>query len=777
ARAHAAAAEDTAHAAAANAAANKAEAAAAAANAAANKAESEAAATHAAAQRANAQAAEATAQEARAGIAAHESARLAGLAAMEANNALQAANRTKEEAEGAVREAAMARLQATTAVQASTAARSTAAGIADPANTAIELTAPFTGSDVDADFAAQVAKAALETGKEQVESAEAKAAEALKAAKDAEDAAKRANAEVAPAFKAAADAATSAANAARSSANAMKSAAQAADDGAKARAAAASADKADAQAQADAKAARQAANQAYADAKAAREAATAAEAEASRARGAAAEATQHANAAAAAATQAEHDASVAQGAAKQAESDAAAASKLADSAEEHAKSAESFAKKANEYAQEAKESAVKAEAYEREQERKRREESLKEESVGGDSEKLSAGEEAALRAAGITPEEYKAARELDDAGFLGFLKEHGAEILVSLLGLDNVKACFTKGDIEACVWTLIGALPWGRAFQAIKEAPAIGKAIYRTVTGIGKFIEESDKAKKLIRKSKEIIEKFRKAPCLTAPEVNSFTPETLVVMADGSRKQIKDIQVGQQVLATDPIADRTEARAVTDVIVGEGQKHLVEITVDTDGAAGNAIGTLTATEGHPFWDADRARWLDARYLKAGDQLRDSGGKLHEVVGIRTWTEARKVYNLSVAGTHTYYVLAGEASVLVHNAGGGSGRGSKDPLNFGSDYTGRVDRFDIGGTSDFEIHVYHKGKEVGIFGSEGWFAKHGKSADVDVPQDVYNNLKGLAVGELRRDGRISSKGTEDITGDKWKRPRITGGPCR
>ncbi|WP_238783234.1 hypothetical protein [Streptomyces monomycini] len=68
------------------------------------------------------------------------------------------------------------------------------------------------------------------------------------------------------------------------------------------------------------------------------------------------------------------------------------------------------------------------------------------------------------------------------------------------VGLDDVKACFTKGDIEACVWTLIGALPWGRAFQAIKEAPAIAKAIYRTVTGIGAFIEKSDKAKKLIAK-------------------------------------------------------------------------------------------------------------------------------------------------------------------------------------------------------------------------------------------------------------------------------------
>ncbi|MEU2127260.1 hypothetical protein [Streptomyces sp. NPDC018352] len=101
-------------------------------------------------------------------------------------------------------------------------------------------------------------------------------------------------------------------------------------------------------------------------------------------------------------------------------------------------------------------------------------------------------------------------------------------------------------------------------------------------------------------------------------------------------------------------------------------------------------------------------------------------------------------------------------------------GKKDPLNFGSNYTGRLDRFEIGGTADFEIHVYKNGKEIGIFGSDGWFAKHGKSADVKVPRETYNLLKGLAVGEMRREGRIGPKGKEKIKGDSWKRDRITGG---
>ncbi|MFJ8853565.1 hypothetical protein [Streptomyces sp. NPDC102437] len=100
-------------------------------------------------------------------------------------------------------------------------------------------------------------------------------------------------------------------------------------------------------------------------------------------------------------------------------------------------------------------------------------------------------------------------------------------------------------------------------------------------------------------------------------------------------------------------------------------------------------------------------------------------------------------------------------------------GKKGPLNFGSNYTGRLDRCEAVRT-DFEIHVYKNGKGIGIFGSDGWFAKHGKSADVKAPRETYNLLKGLAVGEMRREGRIGPKGTENIKGDSWKRDRITGG---
>jgi hypothetical protein len=80
---------------------------------------------------------------------------------------------------------------------------------------------------------------------------------------------------------------------------------------------------------------------------------------------------------------------------------------------------------------------------------------------------------------------------------------------------------------------------------------------------------------------------------------------------------------------------------------------------------------------------------------------------------------------------------------------------------------------MGQGTDFEIHVYRRGSEVGIFGSNGWFDKHGKTADVTVPDSVYNRLKGKAVGEMRAAGRIKPLGSQDISGDRWKMPRLGG----
>ncbi|MFI9816522.1 SpvB/TcaC N-terminal domain-containing protein [Saccharothrix variisporea] len=146
---------------------------------------------------------------------------------------------------------------------------------------------------------------------------------------------------------------------------------------------------------------------------------------------------------------------------------------------------------------------------------------------------------------------------------------------------------------------------------------------------------------------------------------NSFTPDTPVLMADGSRKPISEVQVGDLVLATDPETGASEARPVTDLIVGDGSKDLVEITVDT----GSGKGTVIATDGHPFWSVDLNSWVEAGQVEVGALLRTGSGTYVQVVAVRAWTQQQRVHNLTVDGLHTYFVAVGAVDVLVHNCGG------------------------------------------------------------------------------------------------------------
>ncbi|TDD30064.1 hypothetical protein E1286_46145 [Nonomuraea terrae] len=150
---------------------------------------------------------------------------------------------------------------------------------------------------------------------------------------------------------------------------------------------------------------------------------------------------------------------------------------------------------------------------------------------------------------------------------------------------------------------------------------------------------------------------------------NSFTPDTEVLMADGTRKPIEDVEIGDEVLATDPETGKTEAKQVIDLIVGDGEKNLVQVTIDTDGKQGRDTGVIIATSQHPFWVPELRKWVDAGKLAPGMWLRTSAGTLVQVKAIKRWTAQQRVHNLTVAGLHTYYVSAGETSVLVHNCGG------------------------------------------------------------------------------------------------------------
>ncbi|WP_329377105.1 RHS repeat-associated core domain-containing protein [Streptomyces sp. NBC_01716] len=160
---------------------------------------------------------------------------------------------------------------------------------------------------------------------------------------------------------------------------------------------------------------------------------------------------------------------------------------------------------------------------------------------------------------------------------------------------------------------------------------------------------------------------------------NSFTADTPVLLADGTRKPIKDVQIGDEVLATDPETGESGPRPVTALIRGTGDKQLVDITL-----ADGKTSTLTATDGHPFWVPALGRWIEADELTTGQWLQTSTGTWTQITALTHHTKSTTVYNLTVDDIHTYYVFAAATPVLVHNANSDS-----CPIAFAVDSAGEA----------------------------------------------------------------------------------------
>ncbi|MGW0402095.1 polymorphic toxin-type HINT domain-containing protein [Streptomyces sp. NPDC003002] len=142
-----------------------------------------------------------------------------------------------------------------------------------------------------------------------------------------------------------------------------------------------------------------------------------------------------------------------------------------------------------------------------------------------------------------------------------------------------------------------------------------------------------------------------------------FLAGTDVLMADGTIKDIEDIQLGDEVKATDPETGETGNRQVTRLIVTEDDKHFNTLSIATE----DGIEELTATHEHPFWSPSANTWVEARNLTPGATLLTDDGTTVIVTANNPYTSHNRTYNLTVDDLHTYYVLAGRTPVLVHNS--------------------------------------------------------------------------------------------------------------
>jgi len=145
---------------------------------------------------------------------------------------------------------------------------------------------------------------------------------------------------------------------------------------------------------------------------------------------------------------------------------------------------------------------------------------------------------------------------------------------------------------------------------------------------------------------------------------NSFTAGTAVLMADGARKDVEDVGVGDHVTGTDPETGATGDHVVTGLIRHDADLKLVDLVIH--GAHGDE--TVTATDHHPFWVTDDGgHWTDAGELHEGNHLRTPDGDRLAVIHTTPHLRQERVYNLTVDGVHSYYVGDGDP-ILVHNAG-------------------------------------------------------------------------------------------------------------
>ncbi|MFF0706415.1 polymorphic toxin-type HINT domain-containing protein [Streptomyces tendae] len=144
-----------------------------------------------------------------------------------------------------------------------------------------------------------------------------------------------------------------------------------------------------------------------------------------------------------------------------------------------------------------------------------------------------------------------------------------------------------------------------------------------------------------------------------------FLAGTNVLMADGQAKDIEDIRPGDTVMAKDPETGEEGPRKVTRLIRTEDDKHFNALSIATE----DGIEKLTATHEHPFWSPSEGAWVEAGKLTPGTTLLTDDGDTVIVTANQAYTSHATTYNLTVDDIHTYYVLAGETPVLVHNSGG------------------------------------------------------------------------------------------------------------
>jgi len=159
-----------------------------------------------------------------------------------------------------------------------------------------------------------------------------------------------------------------------------------------------------------------------------------------------------------------------------------------------------------------------------------------------------------------------------------------------------------------------------------------------------------------------------------------FLPGTMINMADGTKKDIEDINVGDEVLSVvipdlpDEDLGYNEWKTFTstdDMTNLEVSSATVEhIFYDyMDGYYNINDGLIKVTAEHDFWTftGEKWKWYNSKQLSVGDRLLDYEGNLISISSIENIIGEVEVVNFDVEPLDIYFA----GRVLVHNKGANS----------------------------------------------------------------------------------------------------------
>jgi RHS repeat-associated protein len=166
-----------------------------------------------------------------------------------------------------------------------------------------------------------------------------------------------------------------------------------------------------------------------------------------------------------------------------------------------------------------------------------------------------------------------------------------------------------------------------------------------------------------------------------------------------------------------------------------------------------AGGTITTTFLHPFYDETRTAFVQAQSLHVGDVLQTPTGNA-VITEVHLYHADTVTYDLTIDGLHTFYVVAGNTPVLVHNCGDDPGAPNETDASLARDRAEQIQAMREQAdpkAADGTTAVF------GIFNkvTRQWSTRVGFNGEFTMPKEW------LADGESFAPGAIGSHAEQNI----------------